>query len=88
MRYEIRRRVLDEFGNGIGGVRVEAWDRDLGLDDHLGSASTISDGSFTLVFHHGAFSDRSSSTGATTCCDSSSITEAPFQAAVNRCVRQ
>ena len=31
MRYEIRGRVIDEFGNCIGGVRVEAWDKDLGL---------------------------------------------------------
>ena len=57
MRYEIRGRVIDEFGNGIGGVRVEAWDKDLGLDDHLGSASTISDGSFTIVFDESAFAD-------------------------------
>src|SRR5687768_2047133 len=55
MRYEIRGRVIDEFGNGIGGVRVEAWDKDLVLDDHLGSASTISDGSFTIVFDESAF---------------------------------
>lgn len=31
--------MIDEFGNGIGGVRVEAWDKDLGLNDHLGSPS-------------------------------------------------
>lgn len=42
MRYEIKGRVIDEFtSDGIGGVRVEAWDKDPGLDDYLGSASTI-----------------------------------------------
>ena len=40
MRYEIRGRVIDEFtGDGIGGVRVEAWDKDFLFDDYLGSAS-------------------------------------------------
>ena len=42
MRYEIRGRVIDAVsGDGIGGVRVEAWDKDFGLDDYLGVASTF-----------------------------------------------
>ena len=58
MRYEIRGRVVDSFtGDGIGGVRVEAWDKDFGLDDFLGSASTISDGAFTIAFDDSAFRD-------------------------------
>jgi plastocyanin len=57
MRYEITGRVVDPHGSGIGGVRVEAWDKDFGLDDHLGSASTISDGSFTIIFDESAFAD-------------------------------
>jgi hypothetical protein len=58
MRHQIRGRVVDEFtGDGIGGVRVEAWDKDFGLDDFLGSASTRSDGSFSIVFDESAFSD-------------------------------
>ena len=58
MRYEIRGRVIDEAGGeGTAGVRVEAWDKDFGLDDYLGSASTISDGSFSIVFDDSAFRD-------------------------------
>lgn len=58
MRHEIRGRVVDQFTDeGIAGVRVEAWDKDFGLDDYLGSATTISDGSFRIVFDEGAFRD-------------------------------
>ena len=58
MRYEIRGRVIDQFtDDGIGGVRVEAWDKDFGLDDYLGSASTRSDGSFSISFDESAFRD-------------------------------
>src|SRR5687768_9825851 len=56
MRYEITGRVVDTFtGDGIGGVRVEAWDKDFFLDDFLGSAITISDGSFSISFDDSAF---------------------------------
>jgi hypothetical protein len=58
MRHEIRGRVIDQFtGDGIGGVRVEAWDKDFGLDDFLGFASTRSDGSFSVTFDESAFRD-------------------------------
>jgi plastocyanin len=58
MRYEIEGRVLDSStGAGVAGVRVEAWDKDLGVDDHLGSAETITDGSFSITFDEGMFRD-------------------------------
>lgn len=58
MRYEIRGRVVDSFtGDGIAGVRVEAWDKDFGLDDFLASAATESDGSFSMIFDESAFRD-------------------------------
>ena len=58
MRHEIRGRVVDQFtGDGIGGVRVEAWDKDFGADDFLGFASTRSDGSFSITFDESAFRD-------------------------------
>ncbi|MGH8543016.1 MAG: galactose oxidase-like domain-containing protein [Gammaproteobacteria bacterium] len=58
MRYEIRGRVIDQFtDDGIAGVRVEAWDKDFGLDDYLGSATTIGDGSFSISFDDSAFRD-------------------------------
>ncbi len=59
MRYEIRGRTIDSFtGDGIGGVRVEAWDADfLFPDDFLNWAVTRSDGSFLIVFDSSAFQD-------------------------------
>lgn len=59
MRYEIKGRVIDEFtGEGMGGVRVEAWDSDLFFpDDFLNSATTRSDGSFTMTFESTAFQE-------------------------------
>lgn len=58
MRYEIRGEVVDSSaGDGISGVRVETWDKDFGLDDYLASATTISDGSFSIGFDDSAFRD-------------------------------
>ena len=58
MRYEIHGRVIDSFtGDGIGGVRVEAWDKDFFLDDYLVSATTLTDGSFAMSFDQTAFAD-------------------------------
>lgn len=58
MRYEIKGHVVDSFtGEGVGGVRVEVWDKDFGLDDYLGAATTRSDGSFSITFEDSAFRD-------------------------------
>ena len=58
MRYEIKGTVV-ETGSGaaVAGVRVEAWDKDLGADDYLGSASTRTDGSFAITFDEDSFRD-------------------------------
>jgi plastocyanin len=56
MRYRIAGRVVDSFtGDGIGGVRVEVWDKDFVIDDYIGSATTVSDGTFTIRFDDAAF---------------------------------
>jgi plastocyanin len=58
MRYEVRGRVVNDVsGEGLSGVRVEAWDKDFGADDYLGSTSTITDGSFVIRFDDTAFRD-------------------------------
>lgn len=47
----INGRVVDQrTGSGVGGLRVEAWDSDLGADDYLGWAVTREDGGFDIVF--------------------------------------
>lgn len=56
MRYRIRGRVVDaSTGNGISGVRVEAWDKDWILDDYLASSTTLNDGSFVVEFDEATF---------------------------------
>ena len=68
MAYALRIRgqvVVSFTGDGIGGVRVEAWDKDFGLDDYLRSATTISDGSFSIVFDGRRFTTSSSTAGQT-----------------------
>lgn len=37
MYYEVKGKVVD-LSAGVAGVRVEAWDKDPGADDYLGSA--------------------------------------------------
>jgi len=58
MRYAIRGKVVDSSTClAVSGVRVEAWDKDCVTDDYLGSAETISDGSFFITFDEDSFRD-------------------------------
>lgn len=56
MRYKIKGNVIDESnGEGAAGVRVEAWDKGSLVDDYLGYAPTLSDGSFVIPLDEATF---------------------------------
>jgi plastocyanin len=56
--YTVKGVVVEEHsGSPIAGVRVEAWDKDLGTDDFLGSAVTGPDGGFTITFTEAMFQE-------------------------------
>ncbi len=51
--YRIIGQVKNEADQGIPGVRVEAWDKDLLLDDFLDKATTGEDGRFEISIREG-----------------------------------
>lgn len=54
--FEINGRVVDmNSGRGIAGLRVEAWDKDLIINDLVGGAVTDADGRFVIEFTRSYF---------------------------------
>jgi hypothetical protein len=55
--FRIVGRVIDQTGQGVEGLRVEAWDKDLFFDDLVGNAETGSEGSFEMKFKESYFKE-------------------------------
>lgn len=55
--FRITGRVIDQTGQGVEGLRIEAWDKDLFFDDLVGSAETGSEGSFEMKFKESYFKE-------------------------------
>jgi phosphatidylserine/phosphatidylglycerophosphate/cardiolipin synthase-like enzyme len=52
----LRGRVIDENGSGISGLRITAWDIDVGSkDDLLGKSTTGIDGDYSLSYSPGVY---------------------------------
>ena len=49
--------VNRESGEGVGGLRVEAWDHDNLVDDLVGQALTGPDGAFLITFDSDYFQE-------------------------------
>lgn len=48
--FHITGRIIDRTGQGVEGLRLEAWDKDLFFDDLVGSAETDAEGFFEIRF--------------------------------------
>lgn len=57
-KYTIRGIVSSKRdGRGVPNLRVEAWDKDLVIDDLLGTAKTVENGRFTISFNESHYQE-------------------------------
>lgn len=57
--FRVSGRVINRTTRrGVGGLRVEAWDRDIKHNDPLGSAITDDSGTFAIVYDRSRFDDE------------------------------
>ena len=50
-------RIVDAGGKPVAGVTVEVWDKDMLIDDYLGTAVTGDDGRFSVDFGWANYKD-------------------------------
>jgi hypothetical protein len=50
-------RIVDGAGAPVKGARVEVWDKDMLIDDYLGTAVTGADGRFRVDFRWSDYKD-------------------------------
>jgi hypothetical protein len=55
--FRITGRVVDQTGQGVEGLRVEAWDKDFKFHDLVGSEDTGSEGFFEMEFEESYFKE-------------------------------
>ena len=56
--FRISGRVIDQRNQGVAGLRVEAWDKDLIRNDLVGSAVTNDQGMFQITLKESYFQER------------------------------
>lgn len=49
--------MIDQTGQGVECIRIEAWDKDLFFDDFVGNAETDAEGFFGIPFNEDYFKE-------------------------------
>jgi hypothetical protein len=57
IKFRITGRVINLEGQGISGLRIEAWDKDLIFNDFVGNAITDESGHFQISFYESYFKE-------------------------------
>ena len=55
--FKLTGKVFNQQNTGISGLTIEAWDKDLFINDFLGKAVTTKNGQFRISFDESKFKD-------------------------------
>jgi hypothetical protein len=56
--FRISGHVVDQHNQGIEGLRIEAWDKDLIYNDLVGNATTLDEGAFEISCRESSFREH------------------------------